>query len=141
MTEFRKALPRLYDELDSSHLTIHRDTNSAVAAGFAMINIADTFVSPLRNPWSLTEHAPVISRHRQPSDARSAVEKALELPRRSGTATEGFDALGIVVIDCANDGRPASRFDEPLACAAIGFSYASFIGRLAHLYATRFQAI
>ena len=42
MTEFGKARPRLYDELNSSHLTIHGDTDGAIAAGFAMINAADT---------------------------------------------------------------------------------------------------
>jgi len=141
MTEFGKARPRLYDELNSSHLTIHGDTNSAVAAGFAMINIAETFVSPLRNPWSLAEHDTVVSRHRQPTDARSAVEKVLELPRRSDTATEGFDAFGIVVVDCANNGRPVHRFDAPLLSAAAGLGYDHLIGRLAHLYATRFHAI
>jgi len=56
MTEFGKARPRLYDELNSSHLTIHGDTNSAVAVGFAMINIAETFISPIRNPWPLAAH-------------------------------------------------------------------------------------
>jgi hypothetical protein len=141
MTEFGKARPRLYDELNSSHLTIHGDTNSAIAAGFAMINIAETFISPLRNPWSLAEHDPFVSRHRQPADARSAVEKILELPRRSDTTTEGFDAFGIAIVDCANDGRPVGRFDEPLMGAAAGFAYHHLIGRLAHLYATRFHAL
>jgi hypothetical protein len=141
MTEFVKARPRLYDELNSSHLTIHGDTNSAVAAGFAMINIAETFVSPLRNPWSLNGHRAIVNHHRQPADARSAVEKILELPRRSGTVNEGFDAFGIAVIDCANDGRPVRRSDEPLVTAAAGLSYDHLIGRLAQLYATRFQAL
>jgi hypothetical protein len=118
MTEFVKARPRLYDELNSSHLTIHGDTNSAVAVGFAMINIAETFVSPIRNPWPLAAHPTVINRHNQPRDARSVVQKVLELPRRSGTGTSGFDAIGIAVVDCANDGRPVAHFDEPLEPAA-----------------------
>src|SRR6202030_3993931 len=71
MTEFGKARPRLYDELNSSHLTIHGDTNSAVAVGFAMINVAETFVSPIRNPWPLADHEAVINHHRQPRAARS----------------------------------------------------------------------
>ena len=107
MTEFVKARPRLYDELNSSHLTIHGDTNSAIAAGFAMINLSDTFVSPIRNPWSLSEHPATVSRHNQPREAQSVVQKILELPRRSGTGANGFDAIGIAVVNCANDGRPA----------------------------------
>jgi len=141
MTEFVKARPRLYDELNSSHLTIHGDTNSAIAAGFAMINVAETFVSPIRNPWSLSEHEAVVSRHRQPLDARSVVQKILELPRRSGVATAGFDAFGIAVINCPNDGRAVSHIEEPLDPAAAGLAYDDFVVRLAQLYETRFAAI
>jgi hypothetical protein len=141
MTEFVKARPRLYDELNSSHLTIHGDTSSAVAAGFAMINFADTFVSPLRNPWPLSEHDAVVSRHRQPSDARSVVQKILELPRRSGVETAGFDAFGIAVINCPNDGRPVAHIDAPIDPAAAGLAYDDFVVRLAQIYETRFAAI
>jgi hypothetical protein len=49
MTEFRKARPLLYDELNSSHLTIHGDTNGAIAAALVIVNIATTFISPTRN--------------------------------------------------------------------------------------------
>jgi len=141
ITEFGKARPRLYDELNSSHLTIHGDTNSAVAVGFAMINVAESFVSPIRNPWSLAEREALINHHRQPHAARSVVQKILELPRRSGTGTTGFDAIGIAVVDCANDGRPVTYLNEPLEPAAAGLAYPDFIVRLAHIYETRFNAI
>jgi hypothetical protein len=141
MTEFGKARPRLYDELNSSHLTIHGDTSSAIAAGFAMINLADTFISPLRNPWPLSEHEAVVNRHRQPSDARSVVQKILELPRRSGVATAGFDAFGIAVINCPNDGSSVSYMRDPIEPAAAGLEYGDFVVRLAQLYETRFAAI
>jgi hypothetical protein len=141
MTEFGKARPRLYDELNSSHLTIHGDTNSAVAVGFAMINIAETFVSPIRNPWPLAGHPVVVNRHNQLRDARSVVQKVLELPRRAGIGTSGFDAIGIAVVNCANDGRPVTYATEPLEPAAAGLAYADFILRLAHIYETRFNAI
>ena len=62
MTEFGKARPRLYDELNSSHLTIHGDTNSAIAAGFALVNAAESFVSPLRNPWPLGSQPTIVNR-------------------------------------------------------------------------------
>jgi hypothetical protein len=141
MTEFVKARPRLYDELNSSHLTIHGDTNSAVAVGFAMINIAESFVSPIRNPWSLAEHPAVVNQHRQPRDARAIVQKVLELPRRSGTGTAGFDAIGVAIVNCTNDGRPITHVDEPLDPAAAGLAYNDFIVRLAHIYETRFNAL
>ncbi len=43
MTAHQRALPRLYDELNSSQLTVHGATDQAIAAGFAMVNIADAF--------------------------------------------------------------------------------------------------
>lgn len=141
MTEFRKARPRLYDELNSSHLTIHGDTNSAVAVGFVMINLAASFISPIRNPWSLADHDPVISEHTQPQAARSVVQKILELPRRSGTGARGFDAIGLAIVRCANDGSPVTYEPEPLEPAALGFAYQDLIVRLAHIYETRFNAM
>ena len=46
MTAHQRALPRLYDELNSSHLTVHGATDQAIAAGFAMVNIAGQYLSP-----------------------------------------------------------------------------------------------
>lgn len=142
MTEFGKARPRLYDELNSSHLTIHGDTDSAIAAGFALVNAADTFVSPIRNPWPLSEHETVVSVHNQPKNLCSVAAKLTELPRRSRPGEEGFDAFAITVINCANDGRPIE-----VQRGASGeyypeiYDYAQTIGRLSHVYATRFSSI
>jgi len=142
MTEFGKARPRLYDELNSSHLTIHGDTNGAIAAGFALVNGAETFISPLRNPWPLGSHATIVTAHRQPRDLRSVAAKLTELPRRSRPGEEGFDALAIGVINCANDGSPVS-----VRRSATGrdypeiYDYDQTVGRLAHIYATRFSSI
>lgn len=142
MTEFGKARPRLYDELNSSHLTIHGDTNGAIAAGFALVNAAETFISPIRNPWPIGSRATVVSGHNQPKDLRSVAAKLTELPRRSRPGEEGFDALAIGVINCSNDGAPvsvrnsASGSDYPEI-----YDYAQTVGRLAHIYATRFSSI
>ena len=66
MTEFGKARPRLYDELNSSHLTIHGDTDSAIAAAFVLVNAATTFVSPLRAPFHIDgKHAAPVTNHSQ----------------------------------------------------------------------------
>jgi hypothetical protein len=142
MTEFGKARPRLYDELNSSHLTIHGDTDGAIASGFAMINTADTFVSPLRNPWPLGSLPTVVSRHNQPKDMQSVAAKLMELPRRARPGEEGFDAFAIALVDCANDGRPVTVRSLPNVAGQPGiYDYAQTIGRLGHLYATRFGSI
>lgn len=142
MTAFGKARPRLYDELNSSHLTIHGDTNGAIAAGFALVNSAETFVSPIRNPWSLEEHLPVVSPHNQPRDLVSVASKLTELPRRSRQGEEGFDAFAITVINCPNDGRTVEvERGAPGEYHPEIYDYAQTVGRLAHLYATRFSSI
>ena len=43
MTAHQRALPRLYDELNSSHATVHGAHDLAIAAGFVMINSAELF--------------------------------------------------------------------------------------------------
>jgi hypothetical protein len=140
MTEFGKARPRLYDELNSSHLTIHGDTNSAIAAGFALINAADSFVSPLRNPWPLGSHPTVVNRHNQPRDLRSVAAKLAQLRRRSRPDEEGFDALAIAVMQCANDGSAVALRANTGDYSDV-YDYGANVSRLAHIYATRFSGI
>ena len=103
MTAHNKSEPRLYDELNSSQQTIHGAADQAIAVGLAMVNIADTFISPGRQKGGVD---PVVTQHNQPAVTESVIEKLRELPRRTATGTEGFDALGIIVVDLRNDGSP-----------------------------------
>ena len=139
MTAHQRALPRLYDELNSSHLTVHGATDQAIAAGFAMINIAERYLSPDLNKRNRATN-PEWSVHNQPRDAQLAVDKVRQLPRRSKTGDTGYDALSIVVVDCANDGSPVNLVTTPPAPQPGDiYHYASMIDRLAHIYATRFR--
>lgn len=137
MTAHVRALPRLHDELDSSHQTTHGNSERALAVGFVMVNAAPTFVSPDMNKKDLATEAPTINRHRQPADALRVIEKVSEIRRRSGRSTAGFDALGIVVVDMANDGSPVRLVDEPVS----PFPYAEMVVRAAHEYAAAFARI
>lgn len=131
MTEHQKARPRLYDELYSSHMTVHGATDAAIAAGFVMINGADSFVSPGKGLPA--------NRHDQPRVTQLVMDKVKELPRRSGPGRQGFDALAIVVVDCRNDGSPVTVVDALSPPPGDSFNYESMILRLSSLYATRFQ--
>lgn len=141
MTAFLKARPRLKDELTSSHQTIHGDNESAIAAGLVLINGAATFVSPDMNKHALAQTAAVVSKHRQPDDAEKVVAGLRDIQRRSAPNDAGFDALGVVVVNCRNDGSPVTRITThpPAPVAADDFDYARFVDRVAHLYATRFS--
>jgi hypothetical protein len=139
MTAHVKALPRLYDELNSSHQTVHGSSDMVIAAAFVMVNIADWFISTELNRYSLKKKKPVVSRHRQPGDCQRVIDKAQEIPRRTGSTDPGFDALAIVVVDCKNDGSPVTlRSTSPAPDAADIYRYEQMIRRTAQAYDFRF---
>lgn len=141
MTAHQRALPRLYDELNSSHQTIHGAHDLAVAAGFVMINAAERFLSPdLNKKHRATD--PEWSTHVQPKSVNIAIDKVRQLPRRSRTGVEGYDALSIVVIDCVNDGTEVRLVSKPPAPQPGDvYHYTSMIDRIRGLYDTRFAQI
>jgi hypothetical protein len=67
------------------------------------------------------------------------IEKLKEIPRRTHGGTEGFDALGIVVMELQNDGSPLTIVTSPPAPAPgdVGH-YDQMIRRIAATYSTRF---
>jgi hypothetical protein len=139
MTAHQRALPRLYDELNSSHLTVHGASEQAIAVGFAMVNIAQNYLSPDLNKRNRTTE-PEWSTHDQPRSAQLAIDKIKQLPRRSSVAGTGYDALSIVVIDMANDGSAVSLMTNPPAPQAGDiYHYYTMIARLSGIYATRFK--
>ncbi|MEU8622059.1 hypothetical protein [Streptomyces sp. NPDC048623] len=137
MTEHIKALPRLYDELNSSHQIVHGHSSQALSIGFFMVNAAEEFYSPtnLANPGP--------NKHRQPHALRRAVAQVADLPRRSHHSSQGFDGLGIVVVDMVNDGvSPCQLVTAPPAPAEDDvLHYDSMVQRMAHEYDTRFSMI
>lgn len=142
MTEHGKARPRLYDELNSSHLTIHGANDHAIAVGFVTINVAETFVSTDRNKFDLSVHPPVVTKHNQPAAAASVFDKIREMPRRIRPGEEGYDAIGVVMLDCANDGTPVTVVEDPPAPDPRDpYHYDMMISRVVHAYETQFAHI
>jgi hypothetical protein len=140
MTAHGKAQPRLYDELNSSHLTVHGASRQALAVGLVMVNASTTFISPdMQEPGK----PPVISTHPQPSAAAGIIDKVKEIPRRGGTRTEGFDGLAIVVVSMVNDGVTAVTLETARPAPAPGdiFHYTNAITRVANEYDTTFASI
>ncbi|MBR0708469.1 hypothetical protein [Bradyrhizobium liaoningense] len=139
MTAHQRALPRLYDELNSSHLTVHGASDEAIAVAFTMVNVAETYLSPDLNKKNRPSD-PEWSRHKQPRDAQLAIDKIKQLPRRSRVGDVGYDAISIVVIDMANDGSPVRLVETPPAPPKGDiYNYESMIARLSGIYATRFK--
>jgi hypothetical protein len=139
MTAHQRALPRLYDELNSSHLTVHGASDQAVAAAFTMVNFAEDYLSPDLNKKNRSTD-PEWSQHNQPRDAQLAIEKIKQLPRRSKVGDTGYDAISIVVIDMANDGTPVKLVEGPPSPPKGDiYYYENMISRLSGIYATRFK--
>ena len=139
MTEHVKALPRLYDELNSSQLAIHGSADFAIAVGFAMVNFASTFVSTDKNRFSLSERPPIVTKHRQPAVTSKTIAKLEQIPRRTQGGVDGFDALGIVVVDMVNDGSPVRVVNGPPAPQPQEpFHYDQMVRRIASLYESKF---
>jgi hypothetical protein len=134
MTEHMKARPRLYDELNSSHQTVHGASDTCIAAGFVMVNLARRFRSPTRKE---------AIEHDQPRVTEEVIEKVKELPRRTTRNDEGYDALAIAVVDCANDAVTPFRLVEtpPAPSPDDIFHYDQMIRRVAQAYEARFSGI
>jgi hypothetical protein len=139
MTEHGKARPRLFDELNSSHLTIHGNADIAIATAFTMVNLATEFTSPERNKFKIGRKRASASIHKQPDMTRRVIEKIREIPRRAGVGTVGFDALAIVVVEAKNDGSRVRLVTEPPAPQLGDIDhYESMIRRVAQVYESRF---
>lgn len=137
MTAHVRALPRLHDELDSSHSTTHGNSERALAVGFVMVNASHTFISPDMNKFDLSKVARNVNQHKQPADAKRVIDKVTEIRRRSGASGTGFDAVGMMVVEMANDGTPMNVVDEP----APTFTYDAMVQRVAHEYAANFSKL
>lgn len=139
MTAHQRALPRLYDELNSSHLTVHGASEQAIAVGFTMVNVAKRYLSPDLNKKNRRDD-PEWSSHNQPRDAQLAVDKIKQLPRRARAGDTGYDALAIVLVDFPNDGSPVRLVTSPPAPQPGDiYQYENMIARLSGIYATRFK--
>ena len=142
MTAHIAALPRLYDELNSSHIAIHGSANFAIATGFAVVNMATTFLSPGENRFDLVTNTTKVNKHRQPEHTKRTVSKIKEIPRRTQPGAEGFDALGIVVIEMKNDGSPVTIATQDPAPQPGDLShYESMIHRISSKYAHDFAQV
>ena len=134
MTEHGKSQPRIFDELGSSHEIVHQGDREAIAAGITVVNIASTFVSPLRQKGGEL----YISKHKQPHAAERMINHLRGLPIRNSIRNTGFDAYATVVVDCNNQGPVSLWTDPPAPQPGERDHYATFVARIAKAFTTRF---
>jgi hypothetical protein len=134
MTEHGKSQPRVFDELGSSHEIVHQGDREAISAGIAVVNIATTFVSPLRQKSAEL----YVSKHKQPRAAERMVNHLRGLPIRDALDGIGFDAYATVLVDCDNQGPASLWGDPPAPQPGERDHYETFIAQISRAYASRF---
>ena len=141
MTAHIRALPRLYDELNSSHLCVHGASKQALAVGFVMVNASDIFASSDMNKGDLSQGLNFTTEP-QPRSVERVLAKVAEIPRRSNVRDNGFDGIGVVVVRGRNDGAPYTlETAAPAPQPGDPFHYDSMIARMANEYDTTFASI
>jgi len=138
MTEHVKSQPRVYDELSSSHEIVHQGRPNAIAAGITVVNIAETFVSPLRQTTADRLH---ISSHIQPQVTARMVTHLRGLPIRERVGQIGFDAYCTMVVECDNQTSATLWEATPAPQPGDRDHYETFINRIARFYAERFAIL
>lgn len=138
MTEHSKSKPRVYDELSSSHEIIHQGRANAIAAGITVVNIAETFVSPLRQNSPESLH---VSEHDQPDDAADVIQHLRGLHIREAVGQVGFDAYCTIVVDCDNQGDVRLWTDPPAPQPGDKDHYETFLNRISRFYSERFSVV
>lgn len=133
MTAHTSAGRRLFDELDSWQNLVREMQPQTLRAGVVLVNSAATFRSPLRSR---------VTRHTQPRAALQAVAAMSRMPRCAQPGDDGFDALGVIVLECANDGvSPVRHIATPAtADADHAVEYDRMIRELAARLQTRLRA-
>src|SRR6266851_760466 len=135
MTEHKKSQPRIFDELSSSHEIVHQGDQQCIAAGIAIINIAPTFVSPLRQR---TGTDLVITQHNQPAVTGSMVTHLRGLPIRNEVGQVGFDAFVQAVVNCNNQNGATLHTELPAPQPGDPDHFDTFMNRISLAFEQRF---
>jgi len=136
MTEHAKSQPRIFDELNSSHEIVHQGNPKAIAAGITVVNIADTFISPLRQQENQPEA--VVSIHKQPDVTARMITHLRGLHLRNNIGEVGFDAYATIVINCDNRGPVRLWTRAPAPQPGERDHFDTFVERIARFYEERF---
>lgn len=136
MTEHGKSQPRIYSELNDSHTIVHTGGRDTIAAGITMLNVASTFISPLRQRVG----KPIeISHHRQPQVTARMVSHLRKLPIRDDVNSVGLDAYCTFVVDVNNQGNASLHLEPPAPQAGDPDHYDTFLDLICRIYTRRFN--
>jgi hypothetical protein len=136
MTEHRKAQRNRQRDLDALHQFMHRYDQNSIVAAVTVVNIAESFRSPLRS---------AITKHRNPVELVAAALDLLRMiPIRSQPSNgPGLEANAVIVIHYDNSRRKATSSVHAAAPApqpGDPVHWDSFVRRICDLYVQRWAA-
>lgn len=132
MTQHIKSLPRLHAEILATGYLAKKAVPRCILASYSLVNAAPDFVTP-----SGTRKT---NRHTQPNDAQQVVRMLTNaIPRAGDSRDFGFDAVGVTVLNCRNDGTPVVVLDRaPAPPPSAHVHYERMITALCSEYRARF---
>lgn len=133
MTEHGKARRNRQRDLNSLQDILHRKNPRIIVGGLLVVNMANSFKSPLRP--KTTTHKNIERLVRETID----LFKGLPLAKRNGT---GLDALGIIVVSHTNLEGDSSRLitEEPAPQPGDSLHYLTFLEDICGAFKRRFLA-
>jgi hypothetical protein len=132
MTEHGKARRNRQRDLDSFHQFVHRYDPDVIAAGLTVVNIAETFKSPLRLEVSLHRNVRAL--------VQETVALLRALPVRSGSHdAPGLEANAAIVVSHDNVNLRNTRLTVAPPAPQVGdpLHYDAFLRRICDRYMQR----
>jgi hypothetical protein len=147
MTEHGKAQRNRFRDLSAFHQHIHDYDFQTVAGAITAVNMAATFLSPLRGrgicPHCGLAIAGLVTTHKNPTAlATRSVNLLRGLPVRSQTNVPGLEANCVIVVTHDNQNGANTALQTALPAPPVGdpIHYDSFIRRICDRYTQRWPA-
>jgi hypothetical protein len=136
MTEHQKARRNRQRDINSFADIMHTHYEEAIVCGILLLNLADKFDSPTRDPDDITEH-PHIERILE-----EIVDLFDSIDRSQGEISANLDGAGVVVVEHTNlvDDIGDTRLvrDDPAPQPQDRVQYRTFVRQMAELFERRF---
>jgi len=136
MTEHQKARRNRQRDINSFADIMHHHHEKALTAGILLVNLAEQFDSPLRDPEDITDHVHI------ERIVGEIIEMFDSINRSEGEISANLDGAGIVVVDHTNLINDVDETelvtDPPAPQEGDRVHYRTFAGQMADWFEDRF---
>lgn len=136
MTEHQKARRNRQRDINSFADIMHHHHEQALTAGIMLVNIAETFDSPLRDADDITEHVHI------ERIVGEIIEMFDSINRSEGEISANLDGAGLIVVDHSNliEDIGSTRLETEMPAPQPGdrVHYRTFVEQMVDWIETRF---